>query len=241
MLDDGPLLAPGCYPLPPSVRPAEVLAWFARIEIPLVCEVFTLGSKSVLYEMALYRLRRPWQKQACSPGLLAALMQGFEAALQCFDLQSLLLESRMLFKNHLEAGLNCVRFRPALELLLPPDQSQPDDPDQLVPPAPHGDAMGPTGHCVAEEVDRERWVFRDVAVDWRPPPGMGSSEASGGGAAPAVLWLGGHAKLAYSVALFLWAAARLLARRIELLLEFPQDHPLFAHVEGPQVMTVHAL
>eukprot|EP00667_Euglena_gracilis_P009245 EG_transcript_9381 len=205
------------------------------MELPLVDEVLALSSASVLYEMALYRLQRPWQRPACTPGRLAALMHCFEETLRCFDWPSLLLECRLLFRDHLEAGLSRVHFRPALELLLPLDQ--PPDPDALVPPARWEELTGATG-CVVEEVDRERWVFRDVAEDRLPQRSVSND---GGGVTARLHVGGGDAKLAYSVALCVWAGVRLLARRIELLLEFPADHPLLKPSQGPAVPKVSAL
>eukprot|EP00667_Euglena_gracilis_P011884 EG_transcript_12172 len=245
MLDDGPLLAPGCYPLPPSLQPAAVMTWLSQQEVPLLCELYTLSTESVLYEMALYRLQRPWQRPACTPGRLATLMRCFEETLRCFDGTSLLLGSRMLFKNHLEAGQDCIRLQPALERLLPVDATQPSDPNLLVPPAirfaPTYPVDGPIRRCVAEEVDRERWVFRDVDEEPRPSrPGLAEDDHRR--ALDRQLVLGADAKLAFSVALFVWAAVRLLARRIELLLQFPPDHPLFTgDTQDPPLPKVYTM
>eukprot|EP00667_Euglena_gracilis_P012188 EG_transcript_12500 len=245
MLSDGPLLAPSCYPLPPSQQPAAVIAWLCRQDVPLLCELYTLSSKSVLYEMALYRLQRPWQKPACTPGRLATLMRLFEATLRCFDYPSLLLESLMLFKNHLEAGQDYVRLQPALERLLPIDATQSTDPDLLVHPpirlAPLCPVEGPPslGHCVAEEVDRERWLFRDVDDEPLPSRTGLAGDGTGPGVPDRRVVLGGDAKLAFSVALFVWTAVRLLARRIELLMQYPPDHPLFAGTtQNPKVFAM---
>eukprot|EP00668_Euglena_longa_P022755 GGOE01028338.1.p1 GENE.GGOE01028338.1~~GGOE01028338.1.p1 ORF type:complete len:809 (-),score=192.06 GGOE01028338.1:287-2713(-) len=238
MLDDGPLLAPYCYHLPPSIDPVEVFQWFHRIDHHLVCEIFTLSSKSILYEAAQYYLRRPWGRPAATDRAgLAAMMRYLMDSLRWFEHSTLLVECHMLFMNHLEAGLSCIRFQPALERLLPADGTQltAADVDLVVQPASRSGSIltseGSFEHCVAEEVDREKWVFREVDDDSLQKLGrQGSSSSCGSGNAASNrrLRLGADAKLAYSVTLFVWAAVRLLARRIELLQEFPPDHPLFA-------------
>eukprot|EP00667_Euglena_gracilis_P009075 EG_transcript_9201 len=240
MLDDGPLLAPCCCPLPPSIRPAEVLMWSFRLEVPLLYEIYAVPSQSVLYEMATYCLQRPWRRRAPSAGRLEALMQFFADTLRCFDQHSLLLECRQLLKNHLEAEVSCVRFHPALEFLLPPDVTHPATPHTIRPPNFCGAPESLAGQCTAEEVDPEQWVFRDVAE-----AGTGGlSDGPGGlpGTLPSRrLRLGGDAKLAFTVALFMWAAVRLLVRRIELLMQFPPDHPLFVSAQAPEMPKAYIL
>eukprot|EP00667_Euglena_gracilis_P030883 EG_transcript_43559 len=134
MLDGGPLLAPCRYEVPASIRPVQVVEWLSRLDIPLLAEIYTVASPSVLYEMAVHCLQRPWNRRSAADGRLEALMQSFADTLRCFDYDALLLECQMLWKNHLEAGLHCVRFHPALERLLPCGAAtQPADPDLLVP------------------------------------------------------------------------------------------------------------
>eukprot|EP00668_Euglena_longa_P022774 GGOE01028357.1.p1 GENE.GGOE01028357.1~~GGOE01028357.1.p1 ORF type:complete len:833 (-),score=143.08 GGOE01028357.1:354-2852(-) len=251
MLDDGPLLAPYCYHLPPSIDPVEVFQWFHRIDHHLVCEIFTLSSKSILYEAAQYYLRRPWGRPAATDRAgLAAMMRYLMDSLRWFEHSTLLVECHMLFMNHLEAGLSCIRFQPALERLLPADGTQltAADVDLVVQPASRSGSIltseGSFEHCVAEEVDREKWVFREVDDDSLQKLGrQGSSSSCGSGNAASNrrLRLGADAKLAYSVTLFVWAAVRLLARRIEMLQEFPPDHPLFAPARPSEVPKISSL
>eukprot|EP00667_Euglena_gracilis_P002448 EG_transcript_2447 len=234
MLDDGPLLAPCCYHLPSNLDAGSIYQWLSTIDMHLICEIFTLSSKSVLYEMAQYCLQRPWHRLTVPSGGsgLEALMGFFAEALTCIDHNSLLTECRMLFMNHLEARLNCIRFQPALERLLPTAESQlsPIDTQLVVLPATTAKDSG--DHCVVEEVDREKWVFRDGDGD-TPRKGShqgspGNSTSGSSAAGPTRLRLASPRKLAFSATLFLWASMRLLARRIALLQEFPPDHAVFA-------------
>eukprot|EP00668_Euglena_longa_P008868 GGOE01010679.1.p1 GENE.GGOE01010679.1~~GGOE01010679.1.p1 ORF type:complete len:806 (-),score=125.63 GGOE01010679.1:381-2798(-) len=242
MLDDGPLLAPYCYHLPPSIDPVEVFQWFHRIDHHLVCEIFTLSSKSILYEAAQYYLRRPWGRPAATDRAgLAAMMRYLMDSLRWFEHSTLLVECHMLFMNHLEAGLRCIRFQPVLERLLPADRTQPILSDPEAHHATCG-AEGPTDQCAAEEVDMEKWVFRDVDAQGRlghPNRSNTSNRDSSGRTGPRLL-LGADAKLAYSVTLFIWATEHLLARRIGLLQEFPADHSLFLPVPQ-EALTVRSL
>eukprot|EP00667_Euglena_gracilis_P008206 EG_transcript_8308 len=208
MLEDGPLLAPSCYRLPPTIDPVGVHRWTLHLHVHLIVEIFTLSMTSVLYEMAQYCQQRPRHRRSAvaDGGGLDALMESLAEPLRRFDPNTLLFESRCLFNNHFEAGQRCVRFHPALERLLPPTETR----DTLIADSCAADE--PAARCVAQAVDRDRWVFRDEPRRLGPTPVDG--EAKHG----RCLVLGGDAKLAYSVALFVWAAVRLLARRIELLL-----------------------
>eukprot|EP00667_Euglena_gracilis_P016692 EG_transcript_17489 len=252
MLEDGPLIAPSCSQLPSNLDPEHIYHWFWCLEPHVICEIFTLSSKSVLYEMALYHLQRPRHRRAAAAegGALVALMKHFAEALRSFEHIALLHECRMLFINHITAGLGCIRFLPALERLLPTDASQYNNSDCLVQcasrcdSAPSSESGG--GHCVAEEVDRERWVFRDTDEDisrWQSHTGSGpGSGGSGGrGSAGRRLHLGADAKLAYTVTLFVWAVVRLMMRRLALLHEFPKDHPLFDATRARQLPKVSVL
>eukprot|EP00667_Euglena_gracilis_P002390 EG_transcript_2390 len=241
MLDDGPLLAPSCCRLPPTLDPVKIYDWVYRLDVHLIDEIFTLSSKSVLYEMAVHCLQRPWQRKADPDGGrgLAALIRYF-AESQCrFEHNSVLAKCRLLFINHLEAGLSCIRFHPVLENLLPPDGAQHSTHciDRSVPLGPVFPLGPPMGQCVAEAVDREKWVFRDVD-DALEREGSIDGPAAGTGRR---LRLGADAKLACTVTLFVWAAVRLLARRIEMLLEFPSTHPLFAQSATQGVPKVSSL
>eukprot|EP00667_Euglena_gracilis_P013270 EG_transcript_13678 len=244
MLEDGPLLAPSCYRLPPNLDPVKVYHWFFLLEVHLISEIFTLSSKSVLYEMAAHCLQRPRARKVAvveSSGL-AAVSRASAEALRRFEHYALLQECRMLFLNHFQAGLRTIRFQPALERLLPLDPAaQPPipDPEPLSKAASRTDSIpsseGPAGECVVEEVDRERWVFRDVEDD-RPQrishQGSHTSTAGSSAGAASRVRLGSDVRVAYHVALFVGAAVRLLVRRVELLLEFPADHPLFTPHEA---------
>eukprot|EP00667_Euglena_gracilis_P006829 EG_transcript_6894 len=233
MLDDGPLLAPCCLHVLPTLDPEKLSPWLCQLDMSLVVEIFTLSDKSVLYEMAQYCLQRPWHRFAgVPPGHgLAALMRFFSDMLCCFQHHTLLYECHSLFMNHMQAGLRCVRLQPAMEILLPPEGAQPSD--ALVQTASRcGSALSEplVEQCVAEEVDRDKWVFRDIDEDGDQAlshQGSTASSVGSDGEAPSRrLRLGGNAKLAFSVALFLWAAVRLQGRRIAMLQEFPHDHPL---------------
>eukprot|EP00667_Euglena_gracilis_P011104 EG_transcript_11316 len=234
MLDDGPLLAPSCCHLPPTLDPVKLCDWVYHLEYRLLDEIFQLSAQSVMYEMAQHCLQRPWHQQpAADPDArLVALMRFFAETLCPVEHRRLLGKCQLLFLNHLEAGLRTIRFHPALERLLPADPGQPDS----CTPADGGGvgtcpiSCGRVPHCVAEEVDDERWVFRDedagAGVAPRPTPGWPEGRR---------LVLGANAKLAYSVTLFVWAAVRLHTRRMELLQEFPPDHPLFTAKQPPKV------
>eukprot|EP00668_Euglena_longa_P022738 GGOE01028321.1.p1 GENE.GGOE01028321.1~~GGOE01028321.1.p1 ORF type:complete len:792 (-),score=219.56 GGOE01028321.1:433-2808(-) len=234
MLDDGPLIAPCCFHLPPTLNPLKLFDWLFQLEVHLLMEIFTLSSKSVLYDMAVRCLQRPRHRRVTvtDGSELAALMLHFSELLRRFEHNTLLGECRMLFMNHFQAGLSCIRFQPALESLLPSEAAQLayGSAQQVVQsPSRSGSVLSAKEtleHCVAEDVSRDKWVFRDVNEEelqrlW-PQGNVNGIDNS------RRLLLGAEAKLAYSVTLFVWAAVRLLARRIELLQEFPPDHPLFA-------------
>eukprot|EP00667_Euglena_gracilis_P001948 EG_transcript_1949 len=245
MLEDGPLLAPCCYHLPPSLDPAKVFQWFHRLEVHLLTEIFTLSGKSVLYEMALHSLQRPRPRHvvfADSTGP-APLMRYFSDTLKPFKESCLLMQCRQLFMNHLEAGLSCVRFLSALERLLPVDSAP-----QPTPSATNGVGVAGLGsedpgeRCTVEEVDRDRWLFLEGDGEgpqdlFRQGSSMTSTSVSSQGPGRR-LAVRADAKLAYSVMLFVWSAVRLLSRRIELLQEFPPDHPLFSPARAPETPKV---
>eukprot|EP00668_Euglena_longa_P008859 GGOE01010670.1.p1 GENE.GGOE01010670.1~~GGOE01010670.1.p1 ORF type:complete len:805 (+),score=182.10 GGOE01010670.1:67-2481(+) len=249
VLDDGPLLAPCCYHLPPTLDPVRIYGWIFHLEVQVVEEIFTLSSKSVLYEMALHCLQRPWYRQVAadsgSGNGLAALTCSFSEALRGFEHTFLLAKCRLLFLNHLEAGLSCIRFRLALERLLPADGAQPAATNRIVKTGSSLSAAEGPDYCVAEEVDREKWVFRDADDDGLQGlddhPGSFSNGCGSAAGPTQRLFLGGEAKLAYSVTLFVWAAMHLLTRRVEMLQEFPVDHPLFAPARARDTPKISSL
>eukprot|EP00668_Euglena_longa_P022737 GGOE01028320.1.p1 GENE.GGOE01028320.1~~GGOE01028320.1.p1 ORF type:complete len:809 (-),score=209.56 GGOE01028320.1:402-2828(-) len=244
MLDDGPLIAPCCFHLPPTLNPLKLFDWLFQLEVHLLMEIFTLSSKSVLYDMAVRCLQRPRHRRVTvtDGSELAALMLHFSELLRRFEHNTLLGECRMLFMNHFQAGLSCIRFQPALESLLPSEAAQLayGSAQQVVQsPSRSGSVLSAKEtleHCVAEDVSRDKWVFRDVNEEelqrlW-PQGNVNGIDNS------RRLLLGAEAKLAYSVTLFVWAVVGLLSRRIEMLQEFPSDHPLFMSVGVPKVSSL---
>eukprot|EP00667_Euglena_gracilis_P017603 EG_transcript_18569 len=222
---DGPLVAPCCFRLPPDMDPAQACQWCHRQAGPVLSGTFALSSRSVLYEMALHGVRRPWHRRATEGNGVALLMRHFADLLRPFEHHSLLAECRQLLLNHLDAGLGCVRFRHALERLLPAnDGPHSADVDAVVPAASRSSSLlsseDPADGCVAVAVDEEKWVFRDVEDEQ-----LSRMSRAGPGV---LLRLAGDAKLAYSVTLFIWAAVRLLVRRLELLRECPAGPAVFA-------------
>eukprot|EP00667_Euglena_gracilis_P023961 EG_transcript_27335 len=213
--------------------PAQVYQWCHAEAGPVLSGTFPLSSRSVLYEMALHGVQRPWHRRATEGSGVVLLMRHFAELLRPFEHHSLLAECCQLLLNHLEAGLGCVWFRHALERLLPAsDGPHSADPDAVAPAASRCSSLlsseGPADSCVAVEVDEEKWVFCDVEDEQLSQ----RSRASPGGR----LRLGGDATLAYSVTLFIWAAVRLLVRRLELLREHPADPAVFAWTAAAAVV-----
>eukprot|EP00668_Euglena_longa_P015813 GGOE01019973.1.p1 GENE.GGOE01019973.1~~GGOE01019973.1.p1 ORF type:complete len:594 (+),score=122.64 GGOE01019973.1:50-1783(+) len=226
----GPWQAPCKYDLPSNLNSEHLLLLFHRMTVNLMSEIFTLSSKSVLYELAHHGLQqRPSspRRAAASETAMADLFRSFSQCLRQFEHRRLLAECRTLFINHLEARLTSIRFQSAVETLLPePDSRWPDASDPMLD--------HPLGHCCfVEEIDGETWYFKDE--------GEGYSSNSSTSELTQRLRLGATAKVAYTVTLFVWAAVRLLSRRIELLQEFPPDHPLFTPTRTIETMKISSL